>query len=514
MNGLPRNRLSLLMLCLLLGSASGCPAPAAGPRPVVQKDLDRKDPKAMLKEETERVRIRPGPPPFAEKLEPVAQEISEEMKLFSLFFHEAPLGEVLGALVQDTDLNLSVESGVDLNRRVTVHLKTVTFVEALNMVVVKGADYAWKREDGCLHIKPFEERIYPLDHLDLVSDTQVEVGGDMLASSVDAGVTAKFQVKGKRTGDQSDVWTAVEAALTGLKSEGGVIQVKRSAGLIYLVDTPRRIAAMTRLLDDLSESLQRQILIEAKIFEVKLNDEHQYGIDWTKLQVGFESSSTDLPDIMDIFVNQGSRIFRTPNSELSVTMDFLRTQGELSVLSNPHLSVMNGQSAVMTVGFQFPFADIDGVDRDAQTGLITYGTSIRRVILGLQLGITTQISRDGMITLHIVPSITKIEGQEEVSIPLTMTETQKIKNPIIALQEFSTTVRVRSGESVILAGLISQTREQNHVGLPVLGSIPWVGNLFKHVDEKLENRELVVIISPLVRQPGENGGPPRIPGGG
>jgi type II secretory pathway component GspD/PulD (secretin) len=205
---------------------------------------------------------------------------------------------------------------------------------------------------------------------------------------------------------------------------------------------------------------------------------------------------------MNIFVNDSGKIFRTDTSELNVTVDFLRTQGEISVLSSPHLSVMNGQSAVMTVGFQFPFGDVDGVDRDAETGLVTYGTSIKRVILGLQLGITPQISKDGMITLHIVPSITKIQGEEEVTIPLTVTETQNIRNPIIALQEFSTTVRVKSGESVILAGLISQTKERNDVGLPLLGSIPYVGNLFKNVEEKLENKELVIFISPLVREAG------------
>jgi MSHA biogenesis protein MshL len=278
--------------------------------------------------------------------------------------------------------------------------------------------------------------------------------------------------------------------------------MNRSAGLIYLVDTPRRVAAMTRWLDDVAESLQRQVFIEAKIFEVKLNDEHEYGIDWESLQVGFEASESGLPDIMNIFMNGGSRVFRADTSELNVTVDFLRTQGEISVLSSPHLSVMNGQSAVMTVGFQFPFGDVDGVDRDAETGLVTYGSSIKRVILGLQLGLTPQISEDGMITLHIVPSITKIQGEETVTIPLTVTETQEIRNPIIALQEFSTTVRVQSGESVILAGLTSQTKELEEIGLPIFGSIPWIGTLFKHVEEKLENKELVIFISPIVREAG------------
>ncbi|MCJ7830886.1 MAG: type II and III secretion system protein, partial [Desulfobacterales bacterium] len=216
----------------------------------------------------------------------------------------------------------------------------------------------------------------------------------------------------------------------------------------------------------------------------------------------FESSSSALPDIMNIFVNGGGKVFRTDTSELNMAVDFLRTQGEISVISSPHLSVMNGQSAVMTVGYQFPFGDVDGVDRDSETGLITFGSSIKRVILGLQLGLTPQISRDGMITLHIVPSITKIQGEVTVTIPLTVNETQGIKNPIIGLQEFSTTVRVRSGESIVLAGLITQTKEEEQIGIPVFGSIPYLGNLFKHVVEKLESKELVIFISPVVRDAG------------
>ena len=259
---------------------------------------------------------------------------------------------------------------------------------------------------------------------------------------------------------------------------------------------------MTRFLDDVSESLKRQVFIEAKILEVTLNDDHEYGIDWETVEVGFTSSSSDLPEILNIFTNGNGRVFRADTSELNVAVDFLRTQGEITILSNPHLSVMNGQSAVMTVGYQYPFGDVDGVDRDAETGLITYGSSIKRVILGLQLGLTPQISRDGMITLHIVPSITKIQGEQTVTIPLTVTETQDIKNPVIGLQEFSTTVRVKSGESVILAGLISQTKDRKDIGLPVLGSIPGIGNLFKHVEEKLENKELVIFISPVVREAG------------
>ena len=485
------------LFCALLCLVAGCAIPP--PRPVGTKTIEDVRPGSMIEEERDRL-TPPGPPPFEEKLAPGTNLLEEETKLYSLFFQEAPLGEVLTALLHDVELNLSVESGVDLHRPVTVQLRTVTFTEALNMVVAKGADYAWKMEDGCLHIKQFEERIYQLDYLDLIGETEIEVGGDMLSSGVeDAGVTARFELKGKKGSEQSDVWTGVEKVLMGMKSEGGTILVNRSAGLINLVDTPRRMAAMVQFLDSLAESLHRQVFIEARIFEVKLNDEHKFGIDWSSLEVGFKSDAKWLPDVLNVFFNGGGKIFLSDPSQVIAYVDFLRTQGDLTVLSNPHLSVMNGQTAVMTVGTQFPYGDIDGVDRDVETGLITFGASIKRAILGLQLGLTPQISGQGMIMLHIVPTITKIQGEEEVDLPLTPTMTQSISNPVISLQEFATTVRVQSGQSIVLAGLISQNKEKTHQGLPVLSSIPGIGNLFKHLEEKEENRELVVLITPRLR---------------
>ena len=90
---------------------------------------------------------------------------------------------------------------------------------------------------------------------------------------------------------------------------------------------------------------------------------------------------------------------------------------------------MNGRSALMTVGFQFPYGDIDGVDRDDETKVITFGVSIKRAILGLQLGIAVQISGDGVVTMNIVPTITRIQEEADVELPTSTTTVQAIKIP-------------------------------------------------------------------------------------
>jgi MSHA type pilus biogenesis protein MshL len=264
-----------------------------------------------------------------------------------------------------------------------------------------------------------------------------------------------------------------------------------------MADTPQKVSDMVRFLDSLSNSMHRQVFLEAKIVEVQLSDDNQYGIDWTKLALTLKGDNMPL-DQFNLSFNGSGTISLGDNTSFSTVLDFLRTQGDVSVLSNPHIAVMNGQSALMTVGYQFPYGDISGVTRDQVANTVTVDATIKRAILGLQLGITARISEDGMITLNIVPTITRIQRDQKVELPTSSTTVQAISNPVIDLQELATTVRVREGRSIVLAGLISQTTKVNHEGLPVLGSLPFIGSFFRHSGETKEIRELVIFITPNI----------------
>lgn len=488
-------RLALLSGLVLFLNACVLPHP----RPVVQDDLKAAQPARDLEKE-KRLQV-PKPPAAVEKEPPVPKPVEPPSRLYSITFQKATLGEALAALTKDSDYNLVIDSAVDLTRSITVRLNKVNLNQALDMIVVNGAGYAWSIADGALHIQRFAERIYHLDHLDLIGETNIEIGGDLLASGVNStSVAGKYQVKAKKPEQSSDLWAALAEALDGLKSPDAVLRINRNSGVIYMADTPSRIAAMVRFLDSLSESLHRQVFIEAKIMEVILKDDQKTGIDWTKLNVDFTSGSSILPDIFTLELNSDGQITKSNTSRFSAVLDFLRTQGDVSVLANPHISVINRQSAVLTVGSQFPYTDIDGVDRDLETGVVTIGTSIKRALLGLQLGITPLISSDGLVTLNIVPTLTRIQREVALEIPTSgVGAPQTISNPVIDLQELATTVRVRGGQSVVLAGLISKIRKLNHEGLPMLGDLPFLGKLFKHIETSEESIELVILITPYIK---------------
>jgi MSHA type pilus biogenesis protein MshL len=497
MRCIPRKSIGFAVILFVAGTLMSCSV--REPRPVELEGLDDIQPREVI--QMEKPDTAPGSVVIKEKLAPIVQDMQPDARLYSGAFSDVALAEVIKVITRDSRLNVSVASDVDLNRRLTVHLQQATLSEALDMVVVSGAGYAWKIEGDNLFVKVFEERIYQFDYLDMAGETDIEIGGDMLASGVeDSGVSGKFQIKAKRETKTTDVWANIQETLELFKSEDGIVRINRNAGIVYMADRPGKVASMVRFLDSLMDALHRQVFIEAKIMEVSLSEDNSYGIDWSNLNIAFTDSGNTLTDVFSLSINGGSSVVKAGQSGFSAILDYLKTQGDVSVVSNPHLSVMNGQSSVLTVGYQFPYGDVSGVDRDTETGVITFGTSIKRAILGLQLGITPHISADGMVTLNIIPTITRIQGQERVELPTGSTTSQAIANPIIDLQELSTTVRVREGNSIVLAGLISQIRQANHEGLPLLSNIPGLKYFFKHVEDVMENKELVIYITPYVRK--------------
>ncbi len=486
---LSMNKVAFFLVSLFI---IGCTV--SKPRSIKQEQLLQLSPSKIIKEQENIPPLKKTPIKPKQR-----KKIIKTKKLFSLVFKEARLGDILNVLASESHMNISVDSEVDLNKPITVRLDKVRLDEALDIIVKKAAGYSWDVKGKFIFIKRFEEYIYHFDYINLIGKTNVSVGGDMLASGVEeAGVTGKYEIK-VETKEETDIWDSIKKSLESLKSPDGVIRIDRVSGLIYMKDTPSRIESMVKFLDNLSESLFRQVIIDANILEVTLSDENKYGIDWNEMEIAFKSKWGGLPDDMHINFNNGS-IILSKRSSLKAILDFLKTKGDITVLSNPHLSVLNGQSALLTVGYQYPYGDIEGVDRDTETGLITYGSTIKRAVLGLQLGITPHITKDGTIILHIVPTITRIQRTIKVDVPVAAGEIQHISNPIIDLQELSTSVMMRDGQTLVLAGLISQIRQIEKKGLPFFSEIPILGRIFRRTEEQKRNRELVIFITPHIRR--------------
>ena len=218
------NTLYCIFIIFFLTVAAGCSKHTTRPPDIRQMDMI--NPEAILNKEKKVSNL--GPPVFSEKLEPVTEIFVSKTKLFSFVFKGAPLKEVLKILMDDSEYNLSIESGINMELQLTVNLKHATFKEALNMIVRESANLSWVIKNNTLYIKQFEERIYQFDYIDISGETIIKAGGDMLGSSAEgSGVSGQFEINTTRTAKNTDIWSAVNDALINMISPQGIFKINK-----------------------------------------------------------------------------------------------------------------------------------------------------------------------------------------------------------------------------------------------------------------------------------------------
>jgi general secretion pathway protein D len=266
-----------------------------------------------------------------------------------------------------------------------------------------------------------------------------------------------------------------------------VADEKNNALVIYA--RPRdyqMIEAIIRRLD----IVPLQVMIEATIAEVTLNDTLQYGIQYflksgaarAEFSTGTSGNLTSA-DIAGVFPGF-NYIFQTTSS--AVVLNLLRAVTNVTVLSSPELLVLDHQTAGLEVGAQVPI-----VTQSAQS-VVTTGAPLVNSIdyrnTGVILQVTPRVNSSGLVTLEI---------DQEVS-DVTPTTSSTIDSPTINDRHIISSVVVKDGETIALGGLISENRNDSKNGIPVLGDLPWVGPIFRSTNRSVGRTELVVMLSPRV----------------
>jgi MSHA type pilus biogenesis protein MshL len=293
-----------------------------------------------------------------------------------------------------------------------------------------------------------------------------------------------------------------------------------------VTDYPAHLNKVASYLETVEGSSQRQVTIQAKIMEVILTDDHKEGINWQVIQglprsinvawgftdktktKGFPGTETgfvtstgaagstsagaiDIPGITKIGPYGGIFALGAAGSEVALSdiMQAIALQGDVKILSSPTISTLNNQKAVIRVGTQDVFFI---------TGAVSTQTTVTQIIqpmtidIGIILDVTPQIAEDGTIIMNIHPSVTNKTGEKTAP-------DGKSTFPLISVRETDTTVRVRDGQTIIIAGLIQETIQENYTGFPVLDSIPLLGGLFRYKTGTKTNAELVIMITPTVQ---------------
>lgn len=425
----------------------------------------------------------------AEKVSTITgpQSIPVKERLYTLSFRKADIREILTVLSRKSELNIIVDP--DAKGEVTVDLKEVTITKALDCLLNPlGLEY--KKEANFIWVSPvkMQTRRFTLNYLiterggsGTVSGSAGEGGGGEGEGPQSTG--AFITVK---TSDTSDLWKEIEECLKGISSGKGRLVINKMSGFIIATDFPQNLARMSEFLETIEDSAQRQVIIKANIIEVVLSDEYQMGIDWSAV---FNHDS--LKGTLTQMLSPGTEVFQINllDGDFSLLLDAMSEQGKTVVLSSPKISTLNNQPAVIKVATEDVYWERDIVD--STMGGNPWAVSRPRwITIGILLKVTPQISSDGLIIMDIHPSITDKVGESK--------SPEGDVAPILDVRETNTVVKVRDGQTIIIAGLLQKKEKDEVTSVPFLGKIPLLGIFFSKTKQENKKTELIIMLTPKV----------------
>jgi MSHA biogenesis protein MshL len=475
-------------------------------------------------------------PPKAPDFVPVTEDISPiKTRIVDITARKTPLRDVLHVVADAVSLNLVMEKGVDPETEVNLTLKNVTAESALNTIFA-AVDYFYKIEGNLLVVKAVDTNVFELGHPAMTQTYAVEVGGDIFGGAMNVnpsgGGGSSSTIKGSvsQTVKSDDTafkfWDAVEKSIenilggqAGDSAQAGPAQrftINRLAGSIHVTATKQNLQRVENYVKSLKKIIGRQVLIEAKIIEVQLTDNLQFGVDWTlvdrfitttdsgatRTTSSYTYATSRFKDIVSntgqVFTITGAPSFGGAKADLNFVVNALQNQGDIRTLSNPKLNIMNGQTALLTVGRNQAY--ISKVETTTTStgggGITTYTVTTNSILSGFMIGILPYINEYGEISLTITPIVSELVKftQQSVGSPSVI----DISLPTVDLKELSTTVKVRNGDIVAIGGLISQKEKQSDNQVPFIGNIPVLGYFFKSRDKQESRTELVIILQPTL----------------
>jgi len=356
-----------------------------------------------------------------------------------------PIDALLLLLVSGT--RLSVVADPDVTGTFRGELKQVTLRQALDMVLQpRGFDYSVQGNLIRVFKRRLDTRIFDLNSV----LTRRTVASDQ------RGIPSGVSLTDVASPEAGDVITDLTAGVQTLLSADGRFNMDRKAALMQVTDYADRLDRIGLYLDTLQSRATRQVSIQARVIEVELNDEFSSGIDWTLL---LRRAGGSVSLAQEVLPSGGSRPFTAVLNikDFPGLLTALGAQGRANVMATPHVNALNNEPAIMRVGTQDVFfrttSQVDAAGRTLHT------VEPLAVVEGVLLGVTPQISGDGMITLSITPSLTERTGQAVSRFGDAV--------PILRIREADTLVRVRENETVVIAGLMG-TRAKRKTDLVIL----------------------------------------------
>lgn len=449
------------------------------------------------------------------------------------------------SLVKGTEYSVAIHPMVD--GTVTVNLSEVTLDEVLD-VVRDLYGYQVEKVGKVIQVYPAGLRTVtiPVDYLQFkrsgrslttittgtITNTDTNSSSDSSSSSSnssnnnnsnnsDSNATSDRGGTEIETLSESDFWPQLQTAVAQLvgSGRGQSVVVTPQASVITLRAYPDEIREVRRFLGISQERMHRQVIMEAKILEVTLNDGYQQGINWSKMftsngvnyRIGTGDTSgantalnnglgtiASLPGIGTIGTLLGGQtnIVMSSGSFESV-LSFMATQGDLNVLSSPRVTAANNQKAVIKVGTdEYYVTDLSSVVGNGDNSEASPDVELTPFFSGISLDVTPQIDDKGHVLLHVHPAVIEVEQQNK-----TITYNNKVISLPLArssIRESDSVIRAKDGDVVVIGGLMKTNTLNQTSKVPFLGDIPVLGHAFRNTSQVTQKTELVILLKPTV----------------